>query len=87
MDSEDEEFDGNDTLMEEEEGEDGENFEDRELEHNLAFKLYCKRFRCFAHTCILVMSKFNKHPFQPLSKYYLQITRKYTESVTAVSSK
>ena len=39
-----------DTPMEEEEEEEEvEDFEYRELEHDLAFKVYCKRLSCFAH--------------------------------------
>ena len=56
-----------DTTMEEEEEEEKvEDSEYRELEHDLAFKVYCKRLSCFAHTLQLVMIRFNKHAFQPL---------------------
>lgn len=66
-----------DTPMEEEEEEEKvEDFEYSELEHNLAFKVYCKRLSCFAHTLQLVMTRFNKCAFQPfLSKLHKLVKR------------
>ena len=38
-------------------------FEEREFDHDITFKCYCK---CFAHTLQLVMHKFNQDQFKPL---------------------
>ena len=36
-----------------------EDFEDREIDHDLTFKSFCKRLSCFAHTLQLVVNKFS----------------------------
>ena len=41
-------------------------FEEREIDHDITFKCYCKRIGCFAHTLQLVMHKFNQDQFKPL---------------------
>ena len=75
-----------DTPMEEEEEEEEEEVEDfeyRELEHDLAFKVYCKRLSCFAHTLQLVMTRFNKHAFQPFLRKVHKLVKQVNKSSKA----
>ena len=78
-----------DTLMEEEEEEEEEEVEDfeyRELEHNLAFKVYCKRLSYFTPTLQLVMTRFNKHAFQPLLRKLVKRVNKSSKATERLVS-
>ena len=54
---------------EEEEICEDDDFEEREIDHDLSFECYCKRLSCFAHTLQLVIQAFSKDAtFKPLLK-------------------
>ena len=58
-------------------------FEEREIDHNITFKCYCKRIGCFAHTLQLVMHKFNQDQFKPLSTKVHSLVSKINRSSKA----
>ena len=48
--------------------EDDTDFVEKEIDHEITFKFYCKRLGCFSHTLQLVIQKFNQHSFKPFLK-------------------
>ena len=63
---------------------DEENFEDREMDHDITFKFYCKRLSCFAHTLQLVVNKFSEErSFQKIMKRASALVRKVNKSSKA----
>ena len=74
---------------EEEEIEEGDesyedDFEDRELDHDVMFKSFCKRLSCFAHTLQLVVNKFcDDHSFAAILKRVRALVKKMNKSSKA----
>ena len=58
-------------------------FEEKEFDHDITFKFYCKRVGCFAHTLQLVMQKFNQDQFKPLLKKVHSLVAKINRSSKA----
>ena len=66
---------------------DEENFEDREMDHDITFKFYCKRLSCFSHTLQLVVNKFSEErSFQKIMKRASALVRKVNKSSKATEN-
>ena len=47
-----------------EDNEDYADFVEKEIDHEITFRFYCKRLGCFSHTLQLVMLKFSEHSYE-----------------------
>lgn len=63
---------------------DEEDFEDKETDHDIAFKFYCKCLSCFSHTLQLVVNKVSEErSFQKIMKRASALVRKVNKSSKA----
>lgn len=67
-DDEEEEAETEDEVEFTSDDEDDADFEEKEIDHEITFKFYCKRLGCFLHTLQLVMLKFSERSFKPFLK-------------------
>ena len=85
-DDEEEEAEAEDEAKFTSDDEDNADFVEKEIDHEITFKFYCKRLGCFSHTLQLVMLKFSERSFKPFLKKVHTLIGKVNKSSRATEA-